>query len=129
MRTLVLGTLLAIMPFGGIRVICLDLPTDVSRSSAPADRRSDCERLCPLHRPSDTPSLTAGTPSSTESDSECGLSADGSSLSVSATIAVLRPQEPRQVPLVVSAVWADSPRFYLEPALAHLGPPPKPQAL
>jgi len=124
----VLGTLLILMPFSGIRVICIDAPTDEKRPSAPTETLSDCERLCPLHQPSGTPSSTDSA-GSTESGSGCALSTDASSLSIVASIAVPRPQEPLQVALVASAASADSPRFYLEPALAHLGPPPKPQAL
>lgn len=120
-----LGTLLVVLPFGGLRVICIDPATDVSHSTAPTETASDCERMCPFH----PPSVTSGTPSSTQSSSDCALSADGSSLSIFANIAVLRPQEPLVVPVAVTAVPADSPNFYREPQLAHLGPPPKPQAL
>lgn len=121
MRTLVLGTLLVILPFSGMRVICVGVPTDVSPSNARTEQGTDCERLCPLHLPSVAPSSPDG--------SDCALSSDASSLGIFASIAVLQPQEPLHVPLVVSAVSADAPRFYLEPALPHLGPPPKPQAL
>jgi hypothetical protein len=127
MRRLVLGTLLVITPFSGMRVICIDSPTDMSGSSANIQNITDCERLCPLHPPPDAPS--SPTPSGTQNDSDCALSTDTISLSIVASTAVLRPQEPQQVPLVVSAVSADAPWFYQEPALSHLGPPPKPQAL
>lgn len=129
MRRLALGALLVVLPFSGIRVICIDSPVDVSGSTAPTETLTDCERLCPLQRPSDTPSITAGPSSSTKSDSDCALSPGASSISLSASIAVLRPHEPLQVPLAVSAAPAESPRFYLEPELAHLAPPPKLEAL
>ena len=117
-----LGMLLVITPFSGIRVSCIDAPTDVSgRLSAPTEIGADCERLCPLRQASST--------ANTEGGSGCALSADVSSLSLFASIAVLGSPEPLQIPLVVPAVYADSPRFYLEPDLAHLGPPPKPEAL
>ncbi len=122
MRRLVLGTLIVIMPFSGMRVICADPPAEATTSSAPSVEASDCERLCPVHRPSDTPS-------STKNDRGCALSADDCSLIAFATVAVFRPQEPPQVPLVVPAVYAESPRFCLEPELAPAGPPPRPQAL
>ena len=117
-RKLVLGTLLAIMPFSGLRVIYVDSPADVSRSSPRNEEGADCARLCPLHQPSRT-----------ESGSECALSADASLQSLFASVAIPLPQEPPQVPLVVAHTCSDSPGFYLEPALAHLGPPPRPQAL
>jgi hypothetical protein len=122
MRRLVLGTLIVIMPFSGMRVICVDSPEEATTSSAPSREVSECERLCPLHQPSDTPS-------STKTDQGCALSADGCSLIAFASIAAFQPQEPPQVPLVVLAVYAESPRFCLEPELAPVGPPPKPQAL
>lgn len=127
MRKLVFGTLIVIMPFSGVRVICIDSPTDVSESTAHTEEMTDCERLCPLHPPSGTPSRT--TPSSTENGSDCALSTDGASLSIVASSAVPRPQEPLPVPLVSAPTYSEAPRFYSEPALAHLGPPPKPQAL
>lgn len=116
MRRFALGTLLVIMPFGGIRVMCVDSPRDVGLSSAPTETGANCERLCPLHQPSMT---------DTESSSDCALSADASSLNVFASIAALRPQGPLQEPSGVAPTYADSPRFYLEPELAHPGPPPK----
>ena len=136
MRTLVCGTLLIIMPFGGMRVTCVDAPPGASGSIASAETLSDCERLCPLHKPSADPSVpsadpsvTAGTPSGTDTGSGCALSTDGASLSILGSVAILRPEEPLRVPVTVSAVPADGPRFYLDPTLTHLGPPPKPQAL
>jgi hypothetical protein len=122
MRKLVLGTLLVFLPFSGMRVICIGSPTDVSASNARTETGADCERLCPLH-----PSSVA--PSSPEDGSDCALSSDASSLGIFASIAVLQLQEPLHVPLVSAPTYSDVPRFYLEPALAHLGPPPKPQAL
>jgi len=129
MRTLALAALLVVLPFSGMRVICIDSPQDVSGSTGRAETVSDCERLCPLHRPSETAPAVPAAPSGPEDDSDCALSTDASSLSISASIAVQRPREPLQVPLVVSDAPAESHRFYLEPELAHLAPPPKPPAL
>jgi hypothetical protein len=50
-------------------------------------------------------------------------------MSVVAGIAVPQPQGAFAVPAIVTVVVADSPRLYVEPALAHLAPPPKPRAL
>lgn len=116
-RTLVLGALIALMPFSGMRVICLGTPAPERTSSAPVDPVSECERLCPLHQPS------------SEDGSDCALSAEGLSLIASAGIAVVRAQEPPHLPAVVRVVYAESPRFLTEPELPRFGPPPKPQAL
>lgn len=117
-----LGMLLTIMPFSGMRVICIDSPMNVeSVSTVHTEGDADCERLCPLHQPSSTATKEEG--------SDCALSADASSLSLFASIAVLRHQEPLPVPLVTATTYSDSPRIYSEPKLAQLGPPPKPQAL
>lgn len=118
MRRLVLGTLLVIMPFGGVRVMCVDSPADMSRSSPRNEKDADCVRLCALHQPSRT-----------ESGSDCALSAGASLPSLFASVAIPLPQEPPRGPLVVAHTYSNSPGFYLEPALAHLGPPPKPDAL
>ncbi len=129
MRKLVLAALLVVLPFSGMRVVCVDSPTPVSGSAASTETVVDCERLCPLHPPSDTPAMTPGTRSGTETGSDCALSTDGASFSILATVAVLWPHESLEVPLAVSAVSAASPRFYLDPELAHVAPPPRPRAL
>jgi hypothetical protein len=114
----VLGTLVLVMPFSGMRVICLDSPADASNSSAPAaPAPDDCERVCALHQPA------------SGNGSHCALSPDASSLLVFAGAAVVRPLEPPQVPLVVTAVYAEVPRFRPEPELARFVPPPEHQAL
>lgn len=121
MRKFVPWALLLVLPFSGIRVICIDSPTDVSGSSARTEHGSDCERLCPLHE--------SASNDSSENDPDCSLSADASSLSVFASITIPRPQELLQITLRAVATYADSPRFYIEPGLAHLSPPPKPKVL
>ena len=118
MRTFVLGTLIAILPFSGMRVICLDAHVDAGGASAAAEPAADCERLCALHHP-------FGSASDPGNGSNCALSTDASSLIVFASTAVVRPEEPLQVPLVVSPVHVESPRCCLEPELARLDPPPK----
>ena len=123
-RTLVLSALIAIMPFSGMRVICIDSPADPG-STSPAvqtETGSECERLCPLHQPA----TARSAPSSSENESDCALSPDSSFVSsVFAGVAVSRPGEPLQVPQAVAVLYADSSRFPLEPELAHFGPPPK----
>jgi len=106
-RNLVLSALLVVMPFSGIRVICVD-------ANAPADTRSDCEQLCARHH-------LSGTGSS----SNCTLSTDSSSLIIFASTAAAGPEEPLCAPLVASAVFTDSTQCCPEPELAHRVPPPK----
>ncbi len=127
-RTLVLSALIAVMPFSGMRVICIDSPADPGSTSpvAQTETGSECERLCPLHKPATARSAPS---SSSENESDCALSPDSSFVSsVFAGVAVSRPADPLQVPQAVAAVYADPSRFHLEPELAHLAPPPKPQA-
>lgn len=118
MRKLLLGTLLVIMPFSGLRVICVESPAGMSSASPRHEKGSNCERLCPLHQQSGT-----------ERGSDCALSAGASLPSLFVSVALPMPLDPPQVPLVVAHTYFDAPGFYLEPALTHLGPPPKPQAL
>jgi hypothetical protein len=129
-RTFAVGALLLVLPFGGIRVICVEAPADPSGSAASQNEQplSDCERMCPFHPPAETSSVTAHSSDSGDG-SDCALSSDGSGLSIVATVAVVRPHQPLQVPVTVSLVIAEAPQLYAEPALALLGPPPKPQAL
>ena len=115
-RTLVIGALIALMPFSGMRVICLSAPAE-STSSAPVDPQTECERLCPLHQPSQ------------EDGSDCALSAEGLSIVASSGIAVVQVQVPPQVPDVAPVVYIETPRFLPEPELPHFSPPPKPQAI
>ena len=112
-RNLALIALLVVMPFSGMRVICVDAaaPTDT-------DTRSDCEQLCARHHLSGTGST-----------SNCTLSTDSSSLIVFASTAAVGPEEPLSAPPVVSAVFTDSTQCCPEPELAHRVPPPKPQVL
>jgi len=116
------------LPFSGVRVICVESPMEPSHPVARAEAVSDCERLCPLHPPSsdssDTKSLGA-----TENSSDCALSVDGATMSVVVSAAVPRPRVAFPVSAVATVVVVDLPRFYVEPALAHLAPPPKPHSL
>ena len=134
MRALVLvalGTLLLVLPFGGVRVVCFDSPRpEAPTSAAKAEAISDCERMCPFHPPADEPSGPTVTSSSgAEEDTGCALASDSMSVSMFGNVAVLRPAQPLVVPHVVSDVAAAAPWFYSEPTLAHLAPPPKHQAL
>ena len=116
-RTLALCALIATMPFSGMRVICVGTPAVESTSAAPVDPQTECERLCPLHQPSQ------------EQGSDCALSAEGMSIVSSSGIAVVQVHEPPQTPDAVRVVYTESPRFVPEPELPQFAPPPKPQAL
>ena len=137
LRSLALGTLLFVLPFSGIRVICVESPADAddpaaAETQAAAEQRplTDCERLCPFHPPAFVQTLdgdAAASPSDEESD--CALSSDAAALQMLGTIAVLRSAEPLTVPYTVSDAPAYAIAIYAEPALTHLGPPPKTQSL
>ena len=116
-RTLALCALIATMPFSGMRVICVGTPATESASRVHAEGASECERLCPLDD------------HASDEASDCALSAEGLSLIASAGVAVVRAQEPPQVPDVVRVVYTESPQFLPEPELPRFGPPPKSQAL
>ena len=131
---LAVGALLFVMPFGGMRVVCIDSRPDAGVSPGNTQiAGDDCETLCALHRESGREkqdgSRSTSKTDSTRNESGCALSADGASFSLFAIAAVPRPQEPLQVSLVASTLFPDSPQFYLEPALPRLGPPPKSQTL
>ena len=60
LRSLALGVLLFVLPFSGIRVICVESPaagvdSDASpmhtETATEARPLTDCERLCPFHPP------------------------------------------------------------------------------
>jgi hypothetical protein len=119
-RTLVLGALIFLMPFSGMRVVCLGTlppPSAESKPIAAADPLTECERLCPLHQP---------VP---EDDSDCALSAEGYSVIAFGGVALMETPAPPQAPDVPRAVFVETPRFAPEPELPRFGPPPKPQAL
>jgi hypothetical protein len=131
----VFGALLLVLPFSGVRVICVESPAPDDDSVAPAtvveaEARplTDCERLCPLHPPELFEAAHADT-ASTDEDADCALSSDAAALQMQGTIAVLRPVQPVTIPDVVSDAPVLSAPVYSEPALANLAPPPKPAAL
>ena len=131
MRTLALGALLFVLPFGGVRVVCFDSPRpEAPTSSAKAEAISDCERMCPFHPPTDEPSGPAVTSASgAEEDTGCALSSDSMSVSMFGNIAVLRSAEALPAPAGASSVLVAAQHIYLEPDLSGVAPPPKPLAL
>jgi hypothetical protein len=114
LRKLLVSALLVVMPFSGMRVICLDPSAEASTAADQDEQSSDCDRICALHRPIDS-----GT------GSNCALTADPSSLVIIAGSAVLPWKQPMQLPTVVLLQHDDISQLYLEPGLARLNPPPK----
>ena len=130
LRSLAFVALLVVLPFSGIRVICLDSAAAGADAASPETQTAeesltDCERLCPFHPPASLPTLDADEQSSSEEDGDCALSSDAAALQMLATIAVLRPAQVISVPLVVSDAPVFTSSVYSEPALPLLAPPPK----
>ena len=118
-RTLVLGTLVAILPFSGMRVICIDATADTSSATEVSAGDADCERLCARHHVA-----------STTTGATCALSTDPCALMVFACTVGVGPEEPSSaLRLDVSAVPVDAQRFCLDPEVARRVPPPKLQVL
>ena len=113
MRKALLLALVAVMPLGSVRVVCLAPAPDVRSETSQEHESSDCERLCALHRPE-----------ASSSDSDCALTAAASSIVV-AGIAVVPVEEPLRVLTVVSPGFSAPDQLYPEPGLAHTHPPPK----
>jgi len=140
LRRLALGVLLLVLPFSGVRVICVESPARGGDAVAPlthtetateARPLTDCERLCPYHPPESVQAahdVDAASASSGE-DADCALSSDAAALQMLGTIAVLRPAPPVAVPDVVSDAPVFTSSVYAEPSLALLAPPPKTSAL
>ena len=114
-----IGALLLVMPFGGMRVICVAAPEEATDSTqaSKAKALTECERLCPLHESSES--------SSGSDKTDCALSAGASSLMASGTVALIRSIDPPLAPEPVRVEYTLSPRFAPEPELPRFGPPPK----
>jgi len=130
MRTLAVGALLVVLPFGGVRVVCFDSPRpEALASSAEAEALTECERMCPFHPPADEASGAAVTSSSGSDEGRgCALSSDSMSVSMFGNIAVLRPAAPLQAPSGASPALVAAQHIYLDPDLSGVAPPPKPSA-
>jgi hypothetical protein len=135
LRRLAFVALLVVLPFSGIRVICVDATAAGADSPAVPETHAaegtltDCERLCPFHPPAAMQTLHADAQSSSDEDADCALSSDAAALQMLGMIAVLRPAHLVSLPYVVSDAPVFTSSVYSEPALALLAPPPKPIAL
>ncbi len=124
--------LLLVLPFSGIRVICVESPTAIDVAATPAeshttdDTLTDCERMCPFHPPESMQAPDAASASATSGDdSNCALSSDAAALQMLGTIAVLGSAPRLVVPLIIADVPVEIAPAYAEPSLIHPGPPPK----
>ena len=138
LRSLAFGALLFVLPFSGIRVICIESPAKEGSSAvsdAPAESAeearplTDCERLCPFHPPTDLQSADPASSGVSGTDADCALSSEAAALQMLGTIAVLRPYGPPVIPDVVTDAPVLAPSTYSDPALALLAPPPKSSVL
>ena len=134
LRSLAFVALLVVLPFSGIRVICIDSAAGADPAAGPETHAAegtltDCERLCPYHPPASMQTLHADAQSSSDEDADCALSSDAAALQMLGTVAVLRPAHLVSVPYVVSHAPVFTSSVYSEPALALLAPPPKPISL
>ena len=118
-RNLVLGTLVAILPFSGMRMICIDAPAAGARAATTEAAADDCERICARRHVS---SDTNGT--------NCVLTADAcASMAFATTIAVGTERPTARFSLDVSAAPVNVLERCAEPELARHLPPPKRQVL
>ena len=113
-RKVLLWALVAVMPFSGMRVMCVDAPLAATTPGGQA-HTSDCERLCPL------PEAAARS----GSESDCAMTVDSSLIIMAGAIAVFPVHQSLSAPAFVQYEAADRPTFYLEPGLAHPNPPPE----
>jgi hypothetical protein len=115
-RRVLLSALVAIMPFSGMRVMCIDVDAPLAETTAPSHAHtSDCERLCPL------PPAVADS----GSKSDCAMSVDGALIVMTAVIAVSPVQAPVQAPSRISHQFAEPSQLVLDPALVQPNPPPE----
>jgi len=114
MRSAILGVLIAIMPFGGMRVICVDGPADAPAAHATAAAADDCTTVCELHRADGS-----------RDGERCALSTDAASTLVMGGVAVMRPHMPLPLPTVTRVAVLDPRVPLLDPDLPHVAPPPR----
>jgi hypothetical protein len=112
MRTILLWTLLVLLPFNGLWLVCVDR-TPVAPVAAVAQDSAACRQACAVHR------ATAGGPI-------CLLTADGTSWTIVLFgVAVLPPQAELRLAIVSTGFRPEPLAPYAEPGLAHFSPPPE----
>jgi hypothetical protein len=115
MHKLLLWAVLALVPFAGIRVVCIDLPVEVSVPVEGQTEGHACKELCARVK-----AQGSGT--------NCVLSGGGASLLLMESVAVLPARTPLPFETVTARFDAELQDFYLAPLLARHSPPPKSQA-
>jgi hypothetical protein len=120
MRALLASILLIVLPFSGIRVICVDDAEEASVSAPGAEPEmdqqaiEDCRRICALHHPRPVPA-----------EEDCAITVDPTSLTMLGGVAVLPAIDAAAAPFATPHVYFERLHGYVEPGLAHLSPPPK----
>ena len=114
MYKLLVWSLLAFVPFTGVRMVCLDRPAAMTSQ---AYQGADCDRFC-LRSDAPVQDVRSGTV-------ECMLLAECSLLAGVSTVAVLPGQTSITFDLPERKQALELPDYYLAPLLAHHTPPPK----
>ena len=121
MRRFAAGLVLLVLPFSGVRVICVETATDPASTteviSTPAT--DDCARLCAL------PHRLAASGSEPGSGSQCALSTNPSCFDMFGNIAVAQAPQSFHIAPVTAPFVEHAAALYLEPSLSQPGPPPK----
>ena len=115
MYKLLIWSLLAFVPFTGVRMVCIDRPAAGLPSAA--DQGNDCDQFC----------LRSKAPAAyaPRANVECMLFAEGSVLVVVSGVATLSAQAPIRFELRHPTYEIEVGDRYLSPVLPHHTPPPK----
>ena len=113
-RGVLLWALIAVLPFGGMRVMCVQAPP-AAPGAAQHEHGSDCERLCPL------PEASARS----ADGSECSMSVDNSLIVLAAAVATSPAGGATPAIVVPQHDFIDYPSLYDAPGLSRTTPPPK----
>jgi hypothetical protein len=114
MYKLLVWSLLAFVPFTGVRMVCIDRPAAAVTSTATGD---DCDQFC-LRSNAPKPDVRSGTV-------ECMLVAECSLLASVSFVAVLPDQTSITCNPPERKHALDVADYYLAPVLAQRTPPPK----
>lgn len=104
--------LLAVVPFGGVRVVCVDAPASAAQEVEDRPTSEDCTEFCAI-------SAAPGN------ETRCAFSSGTLSLVLVACDALLRPIVAVSVSRWVPHVYLDARTIYDAPALARVIPPPE----
>jgi hypothetical protein len=114
MRRLLIWSLLALAPFTGVRMVCVDRP---SQARVVSESSGDCDEFC--LRP------TTRAPQDAHDAMDCVLLADGAVLMVVSGVAVLPAQSAIKFIVEARPYELTVVDFYLSATLSHHSPPPK----